>query len=137
VTREPPSVVFENGGFAERWIEHRPGWAAVCYRNQDTERTIWGVSERTGRFALARTWLWAARRFSPWLSVREVEGREDVKRKIVGRISVREYERAARDPKIQARIESARRSWIRRYGVDPAAARLRKLGVETKDGDDR
>jgi hypothetical protein len=52
----------------------------------------------------------------------------DVKIQIVGRVSRRRYERHARSPAVQNLIESARRSWQRRYGSDPAAHRIKSVG---------
>jgi hypothetical protein len=45
----------------------------------------------------------------------------------VGRIDPISYDRHARSPEVQNLIESARRSWMERYGVDPAAARVARL----------
>ena len=42
-----------------------------------------------------------------------------------GTINRRDYERHARSPEVQSRINEARRSWERRYGYDPAAKRLK------------
>jgi hypothetical protein len=44
----------------------------------------------------------------------------------VGRRSRRSYEEHARSPEVQNRINSARRSWRERYGVDPAAGRIER-----------
>jgi len=45
----------------------------------------------------------------------------------MGRISRSAYERHARSPEVQELIQSARQSWQRRYGVDPAAARVERI----------
>lgn len=48
--------------------------------------------------------------------------------RIVGRVSRRSYERHVRSVGVQNLIDSARRSWQRRYGSDPAAARVKSSG---------
>jgi hypothetical protein len=45
-------------------------------------------------------------------------------KQISGRVSRRDYEQRAESPGVQRLIANARQSWERRYGEDPAIARL-------------
>lgn len=45
---------------------------------------------------------------------------------LMGRISRRGFERRSRSTEVQELIGKARRTWKQRYGVDPAAVRLRE-----------
>ena len=53
------------------------------------------------------------------------ERHDDVK--FVGWISREDFERHARSSGVQNLIQSARKSWMERYGADPAAARVTRV----------
>lgn len=60
-----------------------------------------------------------------WTGATSKTGFRRGKIRIVGRVSRRSYERRVRSTGVQDLIVSARESWQRRYGSDPAAARVK------------